>query len=263
MKNMNMMQNIDLSMTTTTTTTTTANGRLCNQLFRNIAVSLIAEKCDLKVQYSSADLIRSIGINLFTQGTKTYNRTHELSDDNYIEVYKNANKLIVNLNANNNFFQTKEIGKLIHDYIHAQRVNVIYANPFKDRYLTNNDACLHVRLTDVAIHNPGFDYYAGVLRKINSDYIYIATDEPTHPIIIELITKFPSTRIVQMDPIKTLQFASTCKNVIISHGSFSSTLGYLSFYSTVHYPKIDPKHCWYGNTVTIDGWHEHGDHLLD
>jgi hypothetical protein len=34
-------------------TTTTANGRLCNQIFRNIAVSLIAEHNDLYVDYLS------------------------------------------------------------------------------------------------------------------------------------------------------------------------------------------------------------------
>jgi len=35
------------------TTTTQYNGRLCNQIIRNLAVSKIAEKNDLFVEYSS------------------------------------------------------------------------------------------------------------------------------------------------------------------------------------------------------------------
>jgi hypothetical protein len=35
------------------TTTTYSNGRLCNQIIRNLAVSFIAEKNNLKVEYSN------------------------------------------------------------------------------------------------------------------------------------------------------------------------------------------------------------------
>ena len=40
-------------------------GRLGNQIIRNLAVSLIAEKHNLYVKYSSYDLINSLGIELF------------------------------------------------------------------------------------------------------------------------------------------------------------------------------------------------------
>ena len=46
--------------------TTLHNGRLCNQIFRNIALSLIAEKIDLKVDYANYNLINNcLGIKLF------------------------------------------------------------------------------------------------------------------------------------------------------------------------------------------------------
>jgi hypothetical protein len=235
-------------------TQTKGVGRFCNQLFRNIAVSLIAEKCNLMVEYVSIDLIRLLGISLYTDGTKVYAETVALSDSNYIEMYNNAQNVTNNLNPNNDFFQTKEISQLIHTYIKTQKDNVIYANPFKDRYLMNHDVCVHVRLTDSAQHNPGASYYIQTLARIKSDNIIIATDEPKHSIIHEIAKSYPNCKILNLDMIKTIQFASTCKNVILSHGSFSAIIGYLSYYSTIYYPKYDKNHMWYGDMFSIDGW---------
>jgi hypothetical protein len=235
-------------------TQTKAVGRFCNQLFRNVAVSLIAEKCNLMVDYVSIDLIRLLGISLYTEGTNAYNNTIPLTDENYMETYNNAESVTNNLDPNNNFFQTKEISKLIHTYLKTQKENVIMANSFKDRYLMNNDVCVHIRLTDASHHNPGASYYIQTLARINSDNIIIATDEPTHFIINEILKSYPTCKILNLDVIKTIQFASTCNNVILSHGSFSAVIGYLSYYSTVYYPKYDTNHMWYGDMFSIDGW---------
>lgn len=235
-------------------TQTLGVGRFCNQLFRNIAVSLIAEKCDLMVNYVSHDLINLLGIYLYTKGTKIYNKTIPLTDANYMDMYNNPQNIIYNLDPNNDFFQTREISLLIYKYIHSQSENIIYLNPFKDRYLMNNDVCIHVRLTDASRHNPGLNYYINTLSRITYDNIYITTDEPRHPIICNILEKYPDAKIIVLDTIKTLQFASTCKHVILSHGSFSATIGYLSYYSNVYYPKYDANHIWYGDMFSIDGW---------
>jgi hypothetical protein len=47
------------------TTTIATNGRLGNQIIRNLAVSLIAEKFNLHVDYVNFNLINDLGINLF------------------------------------------------------------------------------------------------------------------------------------------------------------------------------------------------------
>ena len=67
-------------------TTTICNGRLCNQIIRNIAVSLIAEKNDLYVNYWNYTLIHQLGIDLFI-GNKKYENTISLNDDNYFSIY--------------------------------------------------------------------------------------------------------------------------------------------------------------------------------
>lgn len=63
-------------------TSTRSNGRLRNQIIRNLAVSLLAKKHNLKVEYYNKDLINKLGIELFT-GSNSYNYINYLTHDNY------------------------------------------------------------------------------------------------------------------------------------------------------------------------------------
>ena len=63
-------------------------GRLGNQIIRNIAVHLIAEKNNLKVVYSNNDLIKSLGIDLFS-GSDLHQTTICLNNHNYFTIYNN------------------------------------------------------------------------------------------------------------------------------------------------------------------------------
>jgi hypothetical protein len=71
------------------------------------------------------------------------------------------------------------------------------------------------------------------------------------------MTHYPDAKIIYLDEISTFQFASTCKHIILSHGSFSAMIGYLSFFSTVHYPKYEADKIWYGDMFSIEGWIQH------
>ena len=65
---------------------------------------------------------------------------------------------------------------------------------------------------------------------------------------------YPNIKLIQCDELKTIQFASTCKNIILSHGSFSAVIGYLSFFSTVYYPEYELNKIWYGDMFSIKNW---------
>jgi len=238
-------------------TTTTTNGRLGNQIIRNLAVSLIAEKYNLYVEYCNKSLINNLGINLFT-GKERFNNMITLDDNNYFSIY-NCNKLENNLNPNSNFFQTKDITNFLYNYLHKDEIksNIINKNQFNNRYNTNNDLFIHIRLTDIAHYNPGVNYYIKTIKTINFDNLYISSDDPMHAIIQEIIKQYPTSIIIKYDEIKTIQFASTCKHIILSHGSFSAVIGYLSFYSTIHYPEYESNKIWYGDMFSIDGWIKH------
>ena len=238
-------------------TTTNHNGRLGNQIIRNLAVSLVAEKYDLHVDYHNEHLIRRLGIQLFS-GSKLFSSTIPLSDDNYFSIYNGGN-LNDNLNPNSNYFQTLPITNLLHTYLHSDKIkaNIIESNPFNARYNANNDLYIHIRLTDATQWNPGINYYMNAIKTINFENIYISTDDRSHNIIKEIMKAYPSAALIEYDEITTFQYASTCKNIILSHGSFSAVVGYLSFFSTVNYPEYDLNHIWYGDMFSINGWVKH------
>jgi hypothetical protein len=237
-------------------TTTLPHGRLGNQIIRNIAVSLLAEKHDLHVTYSSQDLIKQLGVDLFC-GTRNHHASMELTDENYMKIYDVPfiTRHFGNIYA---FLQTREIVSLIYNYLHSDKVKeqIINKNPFLFRYQSNDDACVHVRLGDTAHFNPGLEYYKKALSNITFDKLYITTDQKDHEIIQQLISSYPNSTVMEFDEVRTFQFASTCKHIILSHGSFSAVIGYLAYFSNVYYPEYEENKIWYGDMFSIPSWNK-------
>jgi len=233
-------------------------GRLGNQIIRNIAVSLLAQQTNMHVTYSSHELISKLGIDLFS-GTKQYANIIRLTDQNYMSFYEQC-YLYLNRNFGeiDAFFQTKDIISLIYNYLHSDKIkaSIINKNPFAKRYQHNNDVCIHIRLDDVSHHSPGLDYYQNTLSKITFDTLYLTTDQKNHIIIHKLISLYPTATIIDYDEIKTFQFASTCKHIILSHGSFSAIIGYLAYFSDVYYQEYDLSTMWHGDMFSIPGWNK-------
>ena len=231
-------------------------GRLCNQIFRNLSLSIIAEKHNLFVDYSIHELIGKLGIELFV-GENIHNHTIMLTDDNYFEILSQP-VLLYNLNANRSYFQTKRISNYLYNYLQNDIVKqrIINKNPFFDRYNNNDDIFIHIRLTDVADYNPGIEYYLYVIsiQPQTSRNIYVSSDDLSHEIIQQIVNKYPNTILLNYDEIQTIQFGSTCKYIILSQGTFSAVIGYLAFYSQVYYKEFDQTKIWHGDIFSIDSW---------
>jgi hypothetical protein len=239
-------------------TTINLDGRLCNFIFINLAVSFIAEKCDLRVTYGYKNDIDTLGIPLFS-GKTVYDNAITLTNYTFLQVY-NMDSFMSNLYIPiGSYFQTREISHLIYKHLRTPRVmtNVIKMNPYEQRYNTNNDIFVHIRLTDVAHLNPGIKYYINTISKIPHDELYIASDDLEHQFIHLIRNAFPNMKIVCENDVQTVQFGSTCRNIILSHGTFSAMIGYLGYYSNVYYPEINPTkiQVWHGDVFSIDGWH--------
>lgn len=237
------------------TSTLYTAGRLGNHVIRNLAVSLVAKKFNLHVNYSYYELMKSLGIELFI-GEKYHNNSQLLNDSNYLHTLQSSdlnNNLIVD-----GFFQTTEICNILYNYIRSDEIstNIINNNEFKDRYNTNNDLFIHIRLGDATRFNPGVNYYINTINHVQFDNLYISTDDKDHNIVTTLLQMYPDANLIQFDEKTTFQFASTCKNIILSHGSFSAVIGYLSFFSNVYYPEYEHDKIWYGDMFSIDGWNK-------
>ena len=233
-----------------------ACGRLGNQIIRNIAVSLIAEKHNIYTTYSSHDLITQIGIGLFC-GTSHHHAAMELTGKNYMKTYHQP-FITRHFGDIYDFFQTKEITSLIYEHLHSDKVKekIMNKNPFANRYQNNNDVCMHIRLDDVSHLNPGLNYYLKTLSNITFDTLYLTTDQKNHDMIQQLISLYPNAKILEYDEIQSFQFASTCKHIILSHGSFSALIGYLAYFSNVYYPEYEAGKIWYGDMFSIPGWNK-------
>jgi len=233
------------------TETTPNNGRFGNQLIRNLSVSIIAKKFNLYVNYSSYDLFKNLGLNLFI-GENKYNNLIKLTDENYFDIL-NSEKLESNLDPNNNYFQTKEITNLLYSYINENKNEIIKNNKFNDRYNNNNDCYIHIRLDDAEKFNHGYEYYKKALNNIKFDNLYISSDNINHDIIKNLQREY-NCILLYLDIIDIIKFASTNKYIILSNGSFSAVIGYLSFFSEVRYPKYNI--IWHGDIFSIPNWIE-------
>lgn len=219
-----------------------SSGRLCNQIIRGLALSLIAQKHNLYTEYRDYYNIinNELGINLFC-GTKKYNKTVIVKNNNYIDILNKSEQIEYNLDLNSDYFQTEEIINLIYKYLNLEenKQNIINHNPFKDRYNNNNDLFIHIRLGDVANRNPGIQYYLKVIKQISFENLYIASDSLEHSIIQNIQKIYPNAILVNKTPVETIQFGSTCKNIILSHGSFSAVIGYVAFFSNyIYYPNF-------------------------
>jgi len=239
-------------------------GRFGNHFIRNILMHILAEKYDLVVEYSYWSKIHVLGIRLYS-GSKRFQENRILDSDDKMntllqEIESSSFVLQRNLIMQGEIYcQTRDMTNRIFDYLRSERMRdaIIQANPFHFNYQNNNDIFVHIRLGDVADKNPGFAYYEKVLKSLETKgygRIFLSSDSPFHPICQKIFKEFRNTSFVQFDEIQTIQYATTCRYVVLSHGSFSAIIGYLSFFSEVYYPAYDLEKIWYGDMFSVPGF---------
>lgn len=228
--------------------------RLGNQIIRNLAISLIASKHNLCVGYSNKELTDQLGIELFC-GSKVHTVTCDIHECNYVSVYHDDN-LQCNLNPNHACFQTKDITGFIYKHLHsfAVKSSIIRHNLHKGRYKSNNDLFVHVKCTDVCNFSQCIRHYQSTIHSIHYDQMYISSDDASHPIVKGLVGAYPNAHWVDHGEVEALQLASTCRSVLLSHGSFSAVIGYLAFFSTVYFQDYGLDKMWHGDMFSIPGW---------
>ena len=237
-------------------TTINTGGRFANHFFRNLASHFLAKNNDLAFTYSYSQEFFNLGIELYKDGSKTYNENILITDDNFFDFIKNNTIFNKNIIFSPIMYaQTKDFSFYIRKYIceDEQKTKIVEKNLFKQRYNNNNDIFVHIRLGDSIDVNPGYIYYDSVLKNLTFEKGFISSDLLTHPLCIALIKKhnlipFKNTEV------KTVMFASTCKHIVLSNGTFSWLIGLLGFYSNIYFPKI--KKIWHGDIFVFPDWNE-------
>lgn len=253
-------------------------------ILKYVSLNKIIEKQNLCMNYLYKENFESLGIELYN-GEKNNCDFMKLfvNEDNYFELQNyDKNSFFFSIHTNYKFYLKKEIANDTYNYIKNQKENIIRKNPYKDRYQNNNDCYAFFNITDMILHpnSSSIEFFLKTIKMCKCENLYISRDI-WHPENDEIIKKMitPTGKknetnliFIDYDEINTIQFASTCKNVLISHGNLSTLIGYLSFYSNVFYEKRKSslfysnnhkkeKKCvdnWFGGVYSIPdcGWFE-------
>jgi hypothetical protein len=248
-----------------TTTYREGQSRFCNHFFLNTVAHFIVKKANIRFTYGYSEWFKRLGITFYDAGTKLYPSNNVLSIPDNVSVF--LNEYIVNTDCivksnlyipSNCFYQDKEYCEFLNQYITlpAQKDPIVAANMFQTRYQNNNDVFVHVRLGDVPDFTVGYTYYDKVLTSlIGFQQGYITSDTIQHPICQQLIQKHKLTPFLG-DEVETIMFASTCKFIVLSAGTFSWFMGLLGFYSDVYYPDYNEQPVKWHPDIYLQKWNK-------
>jgi hypothetical protein len=228
--------------------------RFGNLFFLNMCLHIFSLKYNLKSSYKYEKQFNQLGI-YFYKGSNIYTKNLLLTDYNLERLLKSdvsPKNIIIN---NNVWFHRSDFCRLIHAYFTKKHIfeKIRNHNTYKNRYDNNNDLFIHVRLGDVTSKtNHLLDYYINIVDTKQFSKGYITSDSINHPICSHLIKKY-NLEIIDKSEVETIMFGSTCKNIILSGGTFSWLIGFLATEtSSITYPKL--KETWYGDIFSFSNW---------
>lgn len=234
--------------------TVNSEGRFGNHFFRNMYWHSLAERNDLNIEYSFQDMfLRLLGWK-FYKGKRGRLATHPstvVKDENMMKYMTDLLAGDEQIETDRYFFgQTREFSQWMRKYFAEN-------NLFPSAKVEPNTVFVHIRLGDMQQTNPGIEYYRNALNNVDFTSGYIASDSPEHKTCVTLLEEFPSLRMVsdKIDEVDTLLLALTQEHAILSQGTFSWLIGFLSPEGTrdIHYPDMPPS--WHGDIFVFDDWH--------
>lgn len=173
-----------------------------------------------------------------------FTETTIINDNNFNEFLEKKEILNKNLFLDG-FFQNKEFLQKYENEI-KNLLNVTY------RDVDTNSVFIHYRIGDIINDRRMLpvEYYEDALESINFNQGYISSDTINHNFCIHLIKKY-NLKPIHMSPLSLIDFAKNFNNIILSEGTFSWWIGFLSQAETIICNKRN--YFWHGD-IFFDRW---------
>jgi hypothetical protein len=219
----------------------TYQGGLGNNLFQYVASQIFGKKNKIIVNPYIID-------GKFELPSLTRNNNSsiiEINDNNFMDFLSLEN--LENLNYHfNGFFQIKEF---VLNY--REEIKSFFNLPFKPT--NDNEVFVAYRIGDIEGLRQmlPIEYYQNALRDINPSGGYITSDNLNHPNIIKLIDEF-NLEVFNDTPNNTIDFAKNFNNLVLSEGTFSWWIGFLSNSKNIYYNKRE--RFWHGDIYVFPEW---------
>lgn len=197
------------------------NGRTANNIVQYIVGHFIARKYGLKlvsnisihnnIKFSNTD-IGIIGNDLII-----------INDDNWLDIVFGDKKFDSPHFILDGYFNEKKFFEFFEDDI-KKNINLIY-----DDTIDKKSVMVHYRIGDLEGTRRVLpvEYYEEALQTIKFTKGFITSDSIEHDFCKKLISKYDLTPI-NLDPMNTIDYCKNFNNLILSEGSFSWLIGFLS-----------------------------------
>ena len=218
------------------------SGRLGNNLFQYVAAYIFAKKFNLNI--TSDIILTKFDLPTICGNSYTSN-VISVNDDNFMALLESdtlepAHYRFIGYYQLKEFIlkygnEIKSMFKLYHTKISKDEVFVAY------------------RIGDInGIRQMlPIEFYHEALLNIGVKNGYITSDTPNHPNVIQLMNEFNLT-IYNGSDIETIDFAKNFNNLVLSEGSFSWWMGFLSSAENIYYN--ERPRFWHGDMFVLPEW---------
>jgi hypothetical protein len=218
------------------------SGRLGNNLFQYVAAYIFAKKFGYKI-------VSSVVENLFNLPTLnnglSYDNLIYVNDINFMELLE-RDRLEPAHYRFDGYYQNR-------DFIlkYKSEIKSLFNLTFTD--VQKDQVFVAYRIGDINGERQmlPIEYYQDALKKLNAKDGFITSDTPDHPNVIKLINEF-NLKLYNDSPLETIDFAKNFNNLILSEGSFSWWIEFLSKAENIYYN--ERPRFWHGDIFVLPKW---------